>query len=85
MIHCRHLPRLPLAIALLAACLCAARPAAAATADAPDSTVAAADAALLQLADEYFDGYYFPNNPSAATAAGIHRYDDRLEDYSWAG
>ena len=24
----------------------------------------------------------FRNNPSAATAAGIHRYDDRLEDYT---
>jgi uncharacterized protein (DUF885 family) len=80
-IHCRHFPRLPLAIALLAAWLGSARPAVAA----PDSPATAADVALLQLADQYFDGYYFPNNPSAATAAGIHRYDDRLEDYSRAG
>jgi uncharacterized protein (DUF885 family) len=43
------------------------------------------DAQLLQLADQYFDGYYFPSNPTAATAAGIHRYDDRLEDFSRAG
>jgi uncharacterized protein (DUF885 family) len=42
------------------------------------------DARLQQLADEYFDGYYFPNNPTAATSAGIHRYDDRLEDFSHA-
>jgi uncharacterized protein (DUF885 family) len=43
------------------------------------------DAALLQLADEYFDQFYFPENPSAATAEGIHRYDDKLEDLSRAG
>jgi uncharacterized protein (DUF885 family) len=56
-------------------------PAGAATDDAPGR----GDAQLLQLADQYFDGYYFPNNPTAATTAGIHRYDDRLEDYSRAG
>jgi len=43
------------------------------------------DAQLLQLADQYLDGYYFPNNPTAATIAGVHRYDGRLEDYSLAG
>ena len=36
------------------------------------------------LADEYLDQYYFPNNPTAATQAGIHRYDRELEDYSRA-
>jgi uncharacterized protein (DUF885 family) len=43
------------------------------------------DAQLMQLADQYLDGYYFPNNPTAATLAGVHRYDDRLEDYSLPG
>ncbi|HEY3731303.1 MAG TPA: DUF885 domain-containing protein [Steroidobacteraceae bacterium] len=42
----------------------------------------AADAALMALADDYFDKYYFPTNPTAATTAGVHRFDDRLEDYS---
>ena len=44
-----------------------------------------ADAAFMALADDYFDNYYFPANPTAATLAGVHRYDDRLEDYSRAG
>jgi len=44
-----------------------------------------ADAALLALADEYFDDFYFPNNPSTATADGIHKYDSQLEDFSRAG
>ena len=35
----------------------------------------------MSLADDFLDNFYFPENPSAATAAGIHRYDDRLEDY----
>jgi uncharacterized protein (DUF885 family) len=43
------------------------------------------DAALRALADEYLDGFYFPHNPTAATAAGVHAYDDRLEDYTLAG
>jgi uncharacterized protein (DUF885 family) len=54
---------------------------------APAGAVAApmsADAALLRLADEYLDHYYFPNNPTAATEAGVHRYDAQLEDYSRA-
>lgn len=33
----------------------------------------------------YIDEYYFRENPTAATAAGIHRYDANLEDYSRAG
>ena len=45
---------------------------------------ASADAAFMALADDYFDNYYFPTNPTAATTAGIHRYDDRLEDFSRA-
>ena len=35
-------------------------------------------------ADRFFDEYYFPYNPTAATSAGIHKYDDKLEDYSKA-
>ena len=35
--------------------------------------------------DRFFDEYYFPYNPTAATSAGIHKYDDKLEDYSKAG
>ena len=34
------------------------------------------------LVDEYLDKVYFPQNPTAATAAGIHQYDGQLEDYS---
>ena len=35
--------------------------------------------------DRFFDEYYFPFNPTAATFAGMHDYDGRLEDYSRAG
>lgn len=45
----------------------------------------AADRALMRLADDYFDGFYFPQNPTTATSSGIHRYDSELEDYSRAG
>ncbi len=34
------------------------------------------------LVDEYLDQVYFPENPTAATAAGIHQYDGRMEEYS---
>jgi uncharacterized protein (DUF885 family) len=37
------------------------------------------------LTDRFFDEYHFPNNPTAATAAGIHNYDGQIEDYSRAG
>jgi uncharacterized protein (DUF885 family) len=43
---------------------------------------ATADSALLSLADDLIDNYYFPVNPTVATLDGIHRLDDRLEDYS---
>ena len=36
------------------------------------------------LSDRYFDEYYFPHNPTAATYTGIHKYDGELEDYSKA-
>jgi uncharacterized protein (DUF885 family) len=35
-----------------------------------------------RLVDEYLDKVYFPQNPTAATAAGIHQYDSQIEDYS---
>jgi uncharacterized protein (DUF885 family) len=53
-------------------------------AEAPPAT-GAADAAMQTLADDLIDNYYFPVNPTAATTAGVHRFDDRLEDYSRAG
>jgi uncharacterized protein (DUF885 family) len=46
--------------------------------------VESSDAGLMGLADDYFDKFYFPSNPSSATEDGIHRYDDRLEDFSRA-
>src|ERR1039458_7170047 len=67
-------------LAALALCL-AALPAGAAL---PPAS-APADAALMALADDYLDNYYFPANPTAATTAGIHRYDAQLEDFSRAG
>jgi len=67
-------------VALLTAALCTLWFAPAGAGAAPMS----ADAGLLRLADEYLDHYYFPNNPSAATEAGVHRYDAQLEDYSRA-
>ncbi len=42
----------------------------------------AQDAKFNQLADEYFDTYYLPMNPTTATQLGVHQYDDQLEDYS---
>lgn len=53
-----------------------------ATAAAVDSTTA--DQAFMRLADSYFDSYYFPANPTAATLDGIHAYDGKLEGYSRA-
>ena len=39
----------------------------------------------MKLADEFFDGFYFPTNPTTATLTGLHAYDGKLEDYSRAG
>jgi len=36
------------------------------------------------LVDRFFDEYYFAFQPTAATQAGFHQYDGRLEDYSRA-
>ena len=44
-----------------------------------------ADAALLALADDYFDNVYLPSGPTNATALGIHRYDAKLDDFTRAG
>lgn len=37
------------------------------------------------LFETYVDECLFPFNPSAATAAGVHKWDNKLEDYSQAG
>jgi uncharacterized protein (DUF885 family) len=37
------------------------------------------------LYDRFFDEFYFPGNPTAATSAGIHKYDAQLDDYSREG
>lgn len=42
-------------------------------------------AGAQSLTDRYFDEYYLPNNPTAATSLGVHKYDGELEDYSQAG
>jgi uncharacterized protein (DUF885 family) len=49
------------------------------------SLISITAASAQTLADRYFDEYYFPHNPTSATSAGIHKYDDQLEDYSAAG
>jgi hypothetical protein len=50
------------------------------------ATLAAAQTdILLKTTDRFFDEYYFPFNPTTATASGIHKYDGQLEDYSKAG
>src|SRR5258708_747730 len=41
-------------------------------------------AELRALADQYFDQYFFPFNPTAGTVSGFHQYDNQLEDYSGA-
>lgn len=46
---------------------------------------AAVLAAEAQAAfDRFFDEYYFRYQPTAATSAGFHQYDTKLEDYSRA-
>jgi uncharacterized protein (DUF885 family) len=44
----------------------------------------APDQAFMRLADNYFDTYYFPTNPTTATTDGVHAYDGKLENYSRA-
>ncbi len=42
-----------------------------------------AEAAFNALVDQYFD-FYFQVSPTAATQAGFHQYDTKLEDFSHA-
>jgi uncharacterized protein (DUF885 family) len=42
-----------------------------------------AEAAFNALVDQYFD-FYFQVSPTAATQAGFHQYDSKLEDFSHA-
>src|SRR5690348_5498893 len=51
----------------------------------PAAHTATADQTFARLADQYFDAFYLPTNPSAATSYGVHEYDGKLEDYSRAG
>ena len=37
------------------------------------------------LVDEYLEKVYFPQNPTTATVAGIHKYDGEIEAYSAEG
>lgn len=46
---------------------------------------ASANSQAQTVFDRFFDEYYFPFNPTAATSAGVHKYDSQLEDYSKAG
>jgi uncharacterized protein (DUF885 family) len=70
---------------LLAGALLALYATALAFADSPTPPAqATSNQAFAALADEFFDSYYFPNNPTLATTSGIHKYDDKLEDYSRA-
>jgi uncharacterized protein (DUF885 family) len=52
---------------------------------APAAAQTPANAAFAKLADEFFDTWYFPTNPTTATATGLHAYDVKLENYSRAG
>jgi len=47
----------------------------------PQSGTASGDAAFNTIAQEYLEDLY-RRRPTAATQLGIHKYDDRLEDYS---
>jgi uncharacterized protein (DUF885 family) len=73
------LRRLSLAMALVAAVGCRAQPAA--ERDSSANRAASTDAAFTRLAAEYLADYY-QRQPTRATYDGIHKYDDRLDDYS---
>lgn len=40
--------------------------------------------AWTQLVNAYFDSVYLPFSPTDGTSAGLHQYDDKLENYSRA-
>ena len=49
------------------------------------SVVAASDdwkSQLDKVTDEYFDQVVFHFSPSSATVAGLHQYDDQLDNFS---
>src|SRR6266699_165805 len=47
----------------------------------PRAGAADAPSPFAAFVDDYFDAY-FARKPSEGTAAGLHQYDDRLEDGS---
>jgi hypothetical protein len=49
--------------------------------DAPQATAAEAPAPFATFVDDYFDAY-FAWKPSEGTAAGLHQYDNALENWS---
>jgi uncharacterized protein (DUF885 family) len=59
--------------------------AASAQSGSPPAAPAPGNQAFGKLADEFFDTFYFPVNPTTATVTGIHTYDSQLEDYSRTG
>ncbi|MBI2681792.1 MAG: DUF885 domain-containing protein [Acidobacteriales bacterium] len=50
----------------------------------PVNTRAVLEARFDGLVKKFFDNAYFPFNPTQGTAAGLHKYDTELEDYSAA-
>jgi uncharacterized protein (DUF885 family) len=48
------------------------------------STSEPGNSAWTSLVNAYFDTVYLPFNPTAGTAAGLHQYDSKLENYSRA-
>ncbi len=69
-------PRLCFVIQLLLVSLAAAQQA--------GDTFPQAEAGFNRLVDQYFD-FYFQVSPTAATQAGFHQYDTKLEDFSRSG
>ncbi len=68
--------RLCATLVLIAAAACGSR-----SAPAPQQSAASGDASLTAAAHEYLEDLY-RRQPTQATYLGIHKYDDRLEDYS---
>ena len=73
----RLLAFLLLAGALMATPDAQAKPAQRLSADGAQQT-------FQSVADQYFSEVYFHFSPTAGTSAGLHQYDDKLEDYSAA-
>jgi len=79
----RHIQLLPLAFIACMGCGTATDHSAGQRSATPSTD--SSDQVFMRLADEFFDSYYFPTNPTTATYQGIHDYDSKLEDYSQAG